>query len=65
MNKTTVLAATAIASAFVAYYYYNRYNELAHMFRLYSKLSETEHDLMIKIIDERKKEADEEAENSH
>lgn len=64
MNKTTVLAATAIASAFVAYYYYNRYNELVHMFRLYSKLSETEHDLMIKIIDELKKE-DEEEQNSH
>lgn len=64
MNKTTVLAATAIASAFVAYYYYNRYNELANLFRLYTKLSEAEHDIMIKIIDELKKE-DEEEENSH
>lgn len=64
MNKTTALAATAIASAFVAYYYYNRYNELATMFKLYHKLSETEYDLMIKIIDELKKE-DEEEQNSH
>lgn len=33
MNKTTVLAvAAAITSAFVAYYYRNRYNELiAHL----------------------------------
>ena len=65
MNKTTALAAAAIASAFVAYYYYNRYNELAHMFRLYNKLSEVEHDLMIKMINELKKETDEEEENSH
>lgn len=64
MNKTTVLAATAIASAFVAYYYYNRYNELATMFKLYNKLSEAEHDLMIKMINELKKENKEE-QNSH
>ena len=64
MNKTTALAAAAIASSFVAYYYYNRYNELAHMFRLYNKLSEVEHDLMIKMINELQKE-DEEEQNSH
>lgn len=66
MNKTTALAIAAIASAFTAYYYYNRYSELAHLFRLYAKLSEVEHDVMLKMIDELKKETDEEgAENSH
>lgn len=58
MTKTTVLTVTAIASAFTAYYYYNRYNELAHMFRLYTKLSEVEHDIMIKMIDELKNNTD-------
>lgn len=59
MNKTTVLAATAIASAAVAYYYYNRYNELAHLFMIYNQISEIEHDLMLKMIDELKQMEDE------
>lgn len=59
MNKTAALAVTAIAATFVAYHYYSRYTELAHLFRIYSEVSDIEHDLLVKMINELKNDENE------
>lgn len=63
INTNSLYACTTIGAVALAGYFYYQYQKLYDSFMIYAKISDIEHDFLVKILEE--KEAEKDAETSH
>lgn len=62
INLNSLCACTAIGAVALAGYFYYKYQKLYDNFMLYAKISDIEHEFLVKILE---KQAEKDVESSH